>query len=214
MVKQVSSCSGISSGFRVFFIFSAILALTSSALAGSGQLTSNPSDLNFGSVQIGSSQTRSLTLTNSGNSRLIITQATPSVSGFTISGLVYPVTLNAGKSINGSVAFTPQSVGTSNGSVLFAFHDRRYAGGTFTMTLPTSGSGFSSGPLTSTPTSLSFGNLCIGRYRLRIHRQRLDLASHADCRSKRQLQRHVLANLKWKRHRQPGHQLERQQLRA
>ena len=161
-MKQVSSCSGISSGFRVFFIFSAILALTSSALAGSGQLTSNPSNLNFGSVQIGSSQTRSLTLTNSGNSRLIITQATPSVSGFTISGLVYPVTLNAGKSINGTVAFTPQSVGTSNGSVLFVFHDRRYAGGTFTMTLPTSGSGFSSGPLTSTPTSLSFGNVATG----------------------------------------------------
>ena len=161
-MKQVSSCSGISSGFRVFFIFSAILALTSSALAGSGQLTSNPSNLNFGSVQIGSSQTLSLTLTNSGNSRLIITQATPSVSGFTISGLVYPVTLNAGKSINGTVAFTPQSVGTSNGSVLFAFHDRRDAGGSFTMTLPTSGSGFSSGPLTSTPTSLSFGNVASG----------------------------------------------------
>ena len=161
-MKQVSSCSGISSGFRVFFIFSAILALTSSALAGSGQLTSNPSNLNFGSVQIGSSQTRSLTLTNSGNSRLIITQATPSVSGFTISGLVYPVTLNAGKSINATVAFTPQSVGTSNGSVLFAFHDRRYADGTFTMTLPTSGSGFSSGPLTSSPTSLSFGNVATG----------------------------------------------------
>ena len=161
-MKQVSSCSGISSGFRVCFIFSAILALTSSALAGSGQLTSNPSNLNFGSVQIGSSQTRSLTLTNSGNSRLIITQATPSVSGFTISGLVYPVILNAGKSINGTVAFTPESVGTSNGSVLFVFHDRRYAGGTFTMTLPTSGSGFSSGPLTSTPTSLSFGNVATG----------------------------------------------------
>jgi hypothetical protein len=162
MVKQVSSCSGISSGFRVFFIFSAILALTSTALAGSGQLISNPSNLDFGSVQIGSSQTRSLTLTNSGNSRLIITQATPSVSGFTISGLVYPVTLSAGRSINGTVAFTPQSVGTSNGSVLFVFHDRRDAGGTFTMTLPTSGSGFSSGPLTSTPTSLSFGNVATG----------------------------------------------------
>ena len=127
-MKQVSSCSGISSGFRVFFIFSAILALTSSALAGSGQLTSNPSNLNFGSVQIGSSQTLSLTLTNSGNSRLIITQATPSVSGFTISGLVYPVTLNAGKSINGTVAFTPQSVGTERRSAHLNRSERGAAG--------------------------------------------------------------------------------------
>jgi hypothetical protein len=54
-------------GFRVFFFFSAILALTSSALAGSGQLTSNPSALNLGSVQVGSSLTQPLTLTNVGS---------------------------------------------------------------------------------------------------------------------------------------------------
>jgi hypothetical protein len=87
MVNQVSRSSGISSGFRVFFFFSAILALTSSALAGSGQLTSNPSALNLGSVQVGSSLRQSLTLTNVGSSRLIITQATPSLAGFALTGL-------------------------------------------------------------------------------------------------------------------------------
>jgi len=92
-VKHVPRSSGISSGFRVFFIFSAILALTSSALAGSGQLTSNPSVVNFGSVQLGSTQTQSLTLTNVGGSKLTITQATSSLGVFTLSGLSYPVTL-------------------------------------------------------------------------------------------------------------------------
>ena len=157
-MKQVPSSSGISSGFRVFFIFSAILALTSSALAGAGQLTSNPSNLNFGSVQVGSSQTQSLTLTNVGNSRLTITQATPSLAVFTLTGLSYPVTLNAGQSVTCNVTFNTQSAVTSNGSVAIAFHNRHNSG-SYTMTVPLSGTGVNSGQLTSAPASLGFGGV-------------------------------------------------------
>ena len=158
-MKQVPSSSGISSGFRVFFIiFSAILALTSSALAGSGQLTSNPSVANFGNVQVGSSQAQSLTLTNVGSSRLTITQATPSLAVFTLTGLSYPVTLNAGQSVLCNVTFNTQSAVTSNGSVAIAFHNRHNSG-TYTMTVPLSGTGVNSGQLTSAPASLAFGSV-------------------------------------------------------
>ena len=160
-MKQVPRSSGISSGFRLFFIFSALLALTSSALAGSGQLTSNPSVVNFGSVQVGSSQTQSVTLTNVGSSRLTITQATPSLAVFTLTGLSYPVTLYAGQSVRCNVTFNPQSAVTSNGSVTIAFHNRHNSG-TYTMTVPVSGTGVNSGQLTSTPTGLGFGSVTTG----------------------------------------------------
>ena len=158
-MKQVPSSSGISSGFRVFFIIlSTILALTSSALAGSGQLTSNPSVANFGNVQVGSSQAQSLTLTNVGSSRLTITQATPSLAVFTLTGLSYPVTLNAGQSVTCNVTFNTQSAVTSNGSVAIAFHNRHNSG-SYTMTVPLSGTGVNSGQLTSAPSSLGFGSV-------------------------------------------------------
>ena len=160
-MKQVPRSSGISSGFRVFFIFSAILALTSSALAGSGQLTSNPSVVNFGSMQVGGSQTQSLTLTNPGGSRLTITQATSSLGIFTLSGLSYPVTLYAGQSVSCKVTFNPQSAVTSSGSVAITFHNRHY-NDSYTMTVPVSGTGVNSGQLTSTPSSLGFGSVTTG----------------------------------------------------
>ena len=160
-MKQVPRSSGISSGFRVFFIVSAVLALTSSALASSGQLTSNPSVVNFGSVPVGSSQTQSVTLTNVGGSRLTISQATPSLAVFTLTGLSYPVTLYAGQSVTCTVTLTPQSAVTSNGSVAIAFHNRHNSG-TYTMTVPVSGTGVNSGQLTSTPTSLGFSSVTTG----------------------------------------------------
>ncbi len=161
-MKQVSRSSGISSGFRAFFIFSAILAYTSSAMASSGQLTSNPSDVDFGSVQVGSSQTQSLTLMNVGSSSLIITQATPSLAAFTLTGLSYPVTLYAGKSVGCNVTFNPQSAGASSGSVAIKFHNRHNTSTTYTLTVPVSGTAATSGQVTSAPTSLSFGSVTVG----------------------------------------------------
>ena len=145
----------------MFFIFSAILAFISTAMAGSGQLTSTPSDVNFGSVQVGSSQTQALTLTNVGSSRLIITQATLSLAGFALTGLSYPVTLYAGQSVSCNVTFNPQSAVTSSGSVAIEFHNRHNTAN-YTLTVPVSGTGVTSGQVTSAPTSLSFGSVTVG----------------------------------------------------
>ena len=155
----------MSSGFYVFFIFSAILAFTSSAMGSSVQLTSNPSDVNFGSVQVGSSETQFLTLTNVGSSSLIITQATPSLAAFTLTGLSYPVTLYAGKSVSCNVTFNPQSALTSSGIVAIKFHNRHNTSATYTRTVAVSGTGVSPARVTSTPTSLSFGSVTVGSKR-------------------------------------------------
>ncbi len=50
----------------------------------------------FGSVQVGGSQKQSATLTNSGGSSIVISQATMSGTGFSLSGISLPLTLAAG----------------------------------------------------------------------------------------------------------------------
>jgi hypothetical protein len=100
-------------------------------------------------------------LTNVGSSRLIITQATPSLAGFALTGLSYPVTLFGGQSVSCNITFQPQSAVASSGSVVIEFHNRRDTAA-YTMTIPVSGIGVTVGTLGSTPASLSFGRVTLG----------------------------------------------------
>jgi Cep192 domain 4/Abnormal spindle-like microcephaly-assoc'd, ASPM-SPD-2-Hydin/HYDIN/CFA65/VesB-like, Ig-like domain len=176
-VKTLGSrWSKISRGFRLYlyFFFAAILALTSHASGASGQLTVNPSSISFGNVTVGSSQTQSVTLANSGGSDLTITQATLSGTGFTLSGLSYPVTLAGGQSVSCNLTFTPPSTGTDSGDVSIAFTTQDWNGrghhqhfgpissGSTTLILPMSGAGVILGQLTANPTSLGFGSVQLG----------------------------------------------------
>ncbi len=159
--------SGISCGFRSFFLFSAIFALTSPASAANGQLTVNPSTINFGGISVGTSQKQAVTLKNSGGSRLSITDATVSGTNFTLSGLSYPMSLGSGQSATCYVTFKPQSASIYSGGVSIAFITRRvrnssWSGSPVTVILPVSGTGVGSGQLTATPSSLVFGSVQVG----------------------------------------------------
>jgi len=131
------------------------------ALTGTGtnpsQLTANPNSLNFANVQVGSSQSQSATLTNSGGSSLTVSQDTLTGSSFTLTGLTLPLALGAGQSVTFSVVFAPQSAGTFSGSIAFTSD-----GSNPTLNLPLSGTGVTQGTLTSNPTSLAFGNVQVG----------------------------------------------------
>src|SRR6202521_5779077 len=122
-----------------------------------GQLSANPSSLNFANVPVGSSQMQSATLTNSGGSSLTVSQANLTGTSFTLNGLTLPLTLGAGQSVTLSVVFAPQSAGTFSGNVAFTSD-----GSNPTMNLPLSGTGVTQGTLTSNPTSLAFGNVQVG----------------------------------------------------
>jgi Abnormal spindle-like microcephaly-assoc'd, ASPM-SPD-2-Hydin len=89
------------------------VALSGTGVSG-GYLTPSPASLNFGSIPVGSSQTQSVTVTNSGGSSVGITQAAVSGSGFTMSGFS-PQTLAVGQSLTLSVGFTATSAGAANG---------------------------------------------------------------------------------------------------
>jgi HYDIN/CFA65/VesB family protein/ASPM-SPD-2-Hydin domain-containing protein len=169
-VKSYSSWSEIACGFRLFVFLSAILSLTSNAFGGSGQITPNPSTLNFGPISVGTSQSQPVTLTNSGGSKATITQVTLSGTDFTFSGLNYPVTLAGGQSVTGQVTFIPQSSGTDSGMVSISYstqngnkHNNALSASN-TVTLPLSGTATTttSGQLTANPPSLSFPNVTTG----------------------------------------------------
>jgi len=123
----------------------------------SGALGPNPTSLSFGSVIVGSNQSLSETVTNTGGSSVTISQVGISGTGFSLSGITAPVTLSAGQSASFSVAFTPTSAGSVTGNVTITSN----ASNT-TLTIPLSGMGISPGGLGSNPTSLSFGNVLAG----------------------------------------------------
>ncbi len=92
------------------------------ALSGTGvapilQLSANPASLSFGNVTVGSSGTQTVTLTNTGNSSVSISQITASGAGFSSSGLTPPLTLTAGQSTTFSVICAPATAGSLSGSV-------------------------------------------------------------------------------------------------
>ncbi len=122
-----------------------------------GQITPNPASLAFGNVVVGSSKTLTETLTNSGGSSLIISAATASGSGVSLSGLALPLTLNSGQSTSFSVQFAPTAAGAVSGNVAITSN-----GANPNLNIPVTGTGLTPGTLSANPTSLSFGSVQVG----------------------------------------------------
>ena len=122
-----------------------------------GSMGASPTSLNFGSVTVGSSQSLSETVTNSGGSSVTISQASISGTGFSLSGITTPLTLTAGQSATFSVKFAPTSAASASGNVTLTS-----TASNPTLTIPLSGTGIAQGTLGSNPTSLSFGNVIVG----------------------------------------------------
>jgi centrosomal CEP192-like protein/ASPM-SPD-2-Hydin domain-containing protein len=84
----------------------------------STQLGINPSSLNFGNVDVGSSATSQATLTASNGSVTISSDGSTS-SEFAITGLSLPITLQAGQNLAVTIQFTPNASGAATGQVGF-----------------------------------------------------------------------------------------------
>jgi plastocyanin len=79
-------------------------------------LTTNPSSLTFGNMTVGTSNTLSIALTNSGTSNVSISNTSVSGAGFTASGMSGTI-LTPGQSANLNVTFAPSGAGAISGSV-------------------------------------------------------------------------------------------------
>src|SRR5437879_1115806 len=134
---------------------------TTIALSGTAvqpQLSVVPPSASFGDVAVGTRNTQTITLINSGTGNMTISQATPSGNGFSMTGLTVPLTLSAGQRTSFSVAFAPASAGSVTGS-LSLVSDAPNSPSTIAL----SGTGVTSTfLLTASPTSLSFGNVTAG----------------------------------------------------
>lgn len=85
----------------------------------SGQLSVNPSSLNFNSVAVGSYLSLPASLKATGTS-VTVTSGVSGNSAFTLSGISFPVTIQAGDSQGFTVTFTPQGTGQVNATLTFA----------------------------------------------------------------------------------------------
>ncbi|HUK26184.1 MAG TPA: choice-of-anchor D domain-containing protein [Terriglobales bacterium] len=95
----------------------ATVPLSGTGLA-SGQLAVSPSTLNFGSVTVGGSKNLSGTL-SAGNAGVTVSSASWNGQGFAVSGISFPVTIAAGKSVSFTVSFSPQAAGSASGNISF-----------------------------------------------------------------------------------------------
>jgi len=148
----------------VSLVSNAMNSPTTIALSGTGvqplqpQLSVVPPSASFGDVAVGTRNSQTITLINSGTGNVTISQATPSGNGFSMTGLSVPLTLSAGQRTSFNVAFAPTGAGSVTGS-LSLVSDAPNSPSTIAL----SGAGVTSTfLLTASPTSLSFGNVTAG----------------------------------------------------
>jgi hypothetical protein len=98
--------------------------VTGTSIKGNAQLTIKPGTLQFGSVQVGKSVTKSFDVSNTGNLLLTLTKAAPPTAPFVVPD---PISegqqLEPGDVIHQSVTFTPTKEGTFDGTYSITGND-------------------------------------------------------------------------------------------
>jgi hypothetical protein len=102
-------------------------------------LTIGSTSVSFGDVDLNTPATQTVTLTSSGTAALTISSGTPMGTGFTMSGVTFPVTLNSGQTATLDLQFDPTTSGAATGSVTLTSN----ATGAATATIALSGTGVS-----------------------------------------------------------------------
>jgi hypothetical protein len=122
-----------------------------------GSLAASPTSVGFGNVQVGSTQSQTETLRNTGGSTLRILTANVSGTGFSTNGLTVPTNLNAGQSLTFNLTFTPAAGGAASGSLALTAD-----GAVPNVNVSLSGTGTTPGQLTAAPATVNFGNVNVG----------------------------------------------------
>ena len=135
---------------------SATLSLTGTGVS-SGLLGASPASESFGSVTVGSQSSQTVTLTNNTGSTVNISQAVVSGSGFTLSGITTPLTLDASKSATFTVTFAPKATGSASGNVTITSDAPNPS-----LSVALTGTGAALGALGASPASLNFGTVQTG----------------------------------------------------
>src|SRR5207248_2642522 len=100
------------------------------------QISVSPSDLNFGSVVVGQSQTSTLSIQNNGGASLTITGLSTNAP-FSVVSPAAPQAIAAGGSMTVTVRFSPGSAATSAGNLTITSNDSSNPN----LTVPLTGTG-------------------------------------------------------------------------
>ena len=143
---------------RFFPLLALVLSLSSltPAPAWAQQLRCEPCSHDFGRVEVGSSSSFSIELTNTGKTYLRILTKAKQGSEFRFGYFPLPITLRPGRTVRLPIVFKPTAVG--------------HVTGTFTLvstalnkSLSMSVAGIGSPRLTVSPSNLNFGNVTVGQ---------------------------------------------------
>ena len=104
-------------------------------------LTLQSTSVSFGDVTLNTPSTQMVTLTSSGTAPLTIDAGTVTGTGFSISGVSYPATLDPGKTATLAIEFDPKAAGAGQGTVKLTDNTST---GSATITLSGTGSAASS----------------------------------------------------------------------
>jgi hypothetical protein len=143
-----------------------------------GQLTAAPASVSFGNVTTGSTQSQTVTLTNSGGTSASISQASVTGAGLSISGLTLPLSLGAGQSASFQLTFSPTSAGTVSGGLTITS-----TANNANLSMAVTGTGVAPGALVLNPGNVSFGSVTVGSSRpaSRHHQFRRKCCDHHSC---------------------------------
>ena len=92
-------------------------SLSLTIAAGQPELSVNATSVPFGDVTEGSPAFQSVTLSSSGTAAVTVSAGSVSGSGYTISGVSFPATLNPGATATLEIEFDPATAGVSNGTI-------------------------------------------------------------------------------------------------
>jgi hypothetical protein len=141
----------------LFFFTSIVSAQGQRTATQAVQLVANPSSLNFGNIQVGSTASLTGTLTNVGKDNLTIYNGLISGTSFSMSGITLPLTLTPGQSYTLTISFSPTGSGSVSGTASFGSKSWRKQ-----IDVALSGSGTAPGQLTVSPGTTNFGNVNVG----------------------------------------------------
>lgn len=130
------------------------LTIGSGSVNGSPQIGINPTSVAFSNVNVGSSSSKTVTLTNTGSATLNITAAT--ISGPEYTTTLKPTSLNAGANTTFTVTFTPTTAGNASDSISITSNAPNSP-----TTIALSGTGLQA-QISATPSSVAFGTVTEG----------------------------------------------------
>jgi hypothetical protein len=125
--------------------------------AAAPTLTFSPAQLRFGQVAMGQMETQLVVVSNIGQNSVTISSTSMSGSEFSLNGLKLPTVVGAGQSVSVTVTFTPTQTGWTGQQATFTTQSSGNA------ELPMAGTGVIAEAMTSQPSSLSFGNVAVGK---------------------------------------------------